>query len=236
LFESVDVDVVSPSEFTLSFWKKRSALPTRSTCVSPHVALEWALHLYPVSDGASDIVTVGYLGYHVPHKGWPVFERLATALGRDSRFRFVSLGVDKPSDRNIGWTEVASKRDNEDAMAEAVIREKVDLVIHWPTWPETFSFTTHEALMGGAFVLTNPISGNIAATVERTGFGAVLVDEMALLAFFENGLARKLADEARHRRSRYVATGRCSGMSSTLLSLRQLSKPFGAAPLLTESA
>jgi glycosyltransferase involved in cell wall biosynthesis len=236
LFESVDVDVVSPSEFTLSFWKQHSALPVRSTCISPHVALDWLPRLYPVRDDPPEAVTVGYLGYHIPHKGWPVFERLAKALEADSGFRFVSLGADAPSDRSIGWTEVVSKRDNEDAMAGALAASKVDLVIHWPNWPETFSFTTYESLIGGAFVLTNPISGNIAATVERTGLGAVLADEQALLDFFSSGAARKLADEARLRRSRYSATSRCSGMSSTLLSLRRLREPFDAAPLLTESA
>lgn len=217
LFETTDVHVVSPSEVTLSFWKARTKFRVGSTHVAPHVILDWTARATPCGEDAPAAVTIGYLGYHMAHKGWPVFERIAKALEGETSLRFVSLGADAPADSAIAWNRVVTSRDNEIAMTEAVARESVDIVLHWPTWPETFSFTTYEALAGGAFVVTNPTSGNIAATVEATGCGVVLNDESSLLDFFSKGDAKRLAEEARGRRRETCVTSKCSGMSMPLL-------------------
>ena len=61
-----------------------------------------------------------------------------------------------------------------DAMSDAIAAEGIDLVLMWMHWPETFSFVAHEVLAGGAFIVTNDRSGNVAALVEKTGRGIVL--------------------------------------------------------------
>ena len=82
-------------------------------------------------------------------------------------------------------------------MSDAVAAEDVDIVLHWPSWPETFSFTTFEALAGTAYVVTNSGSGNVAAAVRQTGRGSILEDDKDLAAFFRDGRAKALAE---HRR------------------------------------
>lgn len=217
LFEATDVHVVSPSEVTLSFWKARTTFRVGSTYVAPHVILDWTARAAACPVDAPRTITIGYLGYHMEHKGWPVFERIAKAFEGESSFRFVSLSADAPTHSMIAWNKVVTGRDNEVAMTEAVAKESVDIVVHWPTWPETFSFTTYEALAGGAFVVTNPASGNIAATVQATGCGVVLSDELSLLNFFSKGDARRLAENARGQRRQTRVTSKCSGMSTPLL-------------------
>ena len=75
------------------------------------------------------------------------------------------------------------------AMINAVSKTEIDFVLHWPTWPETFSFTAHEAIAGGAHVLTNAISGNVSAVVRETERGTILSDANELLSFFRDDKA-----------------------------------------------
>jgi hypothetical protein len=48
-------------------------------------------------------------------------------------------------------------------MSEVLRENSIDVVFHWPTWPETYGITAHEALAAGCIVLTNTDSGNISA-------------------------------------------------------------------------
>lgn len=65
-------------------------------------------------------------------------------------------------------------------MIRALADRRVDFVLHWASCAETFSFSTHEALAAGAYVLTNAGSGNVAATVRRLDRGAVLASGLNL--------------------------------------------------------
>jgi hypothetical protein len=223
LFETVDIDVVSPSEFTLSFWRARTDFPAHATFVSPHATMEWTECVSPPPDDSSEFITVGYLGFQVPQKGWQVFERIAKAFETDASYRFITLSAYAPSDGKIAWSEALTTREDENAMIDAVARERVDLVIHWPSCPETFSFTTYEALAGGAYIVTNSISGNIATTVKETGRGVVLDDEASLLAFFSEGGAKRLVEEARIRRRELSVTMKPGSMSASYFSSSLLS-------------
>lgn len=217
LFESADVHIVSPSAVTLSLWEARTNFPVSSTCVAPHMSLDWTPREAPHQGEEPEIISIGYLGYHVFHKGWPAFERIAKALEEDPSFRFATFGAHAPSSSNIKWINVVTNRENESAMSEAVAKEGVDIVLHWPTWPETFSFTTFEAFAAGAYVVTNSISGNVATAVAATGCGVVLEDEASLLSFFLDGGAKRLAQEARRRRREFCISSKCSDMSAQLL-------------------
>jgi len=98
-------------------------------------------------------------------------------------------------------------------MADAVRTNGIDLVLHWPNWPETFALTAFEALEGGAFLITNEGSGNVAATVRQLDRGAVLTDEDALFDFFDNGDATALVQRARDMRASHSVTAKPSRLS-----------------------
>jgi len=66
-------------------------------------------------------------------------------------------------------------------------------------------------------VITNPVSGNVADTVKRLKRGTILDNEAELLAFFADGLAIRLALEARKTRKKYEVHHSLSHMSYTLL-------------------
>ena len=98
-------------------------------------------------------------------------------------------------------------------MIDSVRAEQCDLVLHWASWPETFSLSTFEALCGGAYVLTNAVSGNVAATVRKTGRGAVLDDEADLFEFFKDGRAEAMITTLRKERREYQVESSLSRMS-----------------------
>lgn len=89
----------------------------------------------------------------------------------------------------------AVTRSDRHAAIDLLRRHAVDLVLLLSTWPETFSFVAHEAMVAGAYIICLPDSGNVAAVVRQTGRGCVLADEAAVLAFFEGDGARTLLRE-----------------------------------------
>ncbi|WP_428929786.1 hypothetical protein [Marinibacterium sp. SX1] len=198
LFDALDVHVLSPSQVTADIWTATSGLTPASLTVCPHMTLDWVARPdpRPVDDGP---ITLAFLGTPVPFKGWLIFERLVRRLGQN--MRFVYCGARPVDLAGIEHVPVHVTADTPDAMIDAVAEQRIDLVLHWATWPETFSLSCYEALAGGAHVLTNPVSGNVAATVDRLDRGAVLADEEALLAFFEDGRAAEMVDRIRARRA-----------------------------------
>ncbi|MEJ1935708.1 hypothetical protein WDZ92_36410, partial [Nostoc sp. NIES-2111] len=91
------------------------------------------------------------------------------------------------------------------------------IVLNWPSWPETFSFTAFEAMEAGAFVLTNDRSGNVADAVRQYYRGLVLHGEEELLQIFGGDELQRLATESRRLREKYFATRRQSAFSLALL-------------------
>ena len=73
-------------------------------------------------------------------------------------------------------------------MVESLRWNQIDVALLWSTVAETFSFTMHEALAAGCFILTNPNSGNIQDYVHHhPECGLVLEDEAALIELFKSG-------------------------------------------------
>lgn len=74
------------------------------------------------------------------------------------------------------------------AMVESLRWNQIDVVVLWSNVAETFSFTLHEALAAGCYILTNPKSGNIQDYIRHNPErGMVLEDEEALIELFESG-------------------------------------------------
>ena len=199
-FRDSSLNVIAPSQFTADYWSLRSGLSPASLTVRDHLNIAWTESNGP-SIHESKKITVAFVGYPAPHKGWPVFERIVGDFGgKDSKFSFVYFGTSRITQDDVEMIPVRVTAEDPDAMIRAIGGRGVDIVLHWAACAETFSFSTHEALAGGAFVLTNPISGNVAVTVRRLRRGAVLEDEADLLAFFGDGRVEAMVAEARSRR------------------------------------
>lgn len=213
LFEEINVHVLSPSQVTAKTWKERSGLTPASLRVMPHMTLTWRKRKRASArPKVPPPITVGFLGTPASHKGWNVFETLFRSISSIEGYRFVYLGASDLPANGIDHRRVHVTAHEPDAMIKAVRREKVDLVLHWASWPETFSLSTYEAYAGGAYVITNGISGNVAATVEHLNRGAVLSDENELSAFFENGRAETMVDLLREERRKFEVVSQLSRM------------------------
>ena len=223
-FETVDVHAIAPSEFMAKYWADRADLPVASLSAYPHMTIDWTKTRARISpDTETDLssLTIGFAGTPAVHKGWPVFVDLVQQLrSKDLNVNFVCFGVQQVGIDAAERIPVQVTADDPDAMVDAISARGVDFILHWATWPETFSFTTFEALAGGAFILTNADSGNVAETVRRTGRGLILKDREDLIAAFGDGRLHRLALEARALRRSQQAMTRRSDMIFTVLDAR----------------
>ena len=192
-FDALDVHLVSPSQVALDLWREVSGLsPTESTVV-PHSILKKLRNTEnPRTALRTDQISIAFIGIPTLNKGWPAFEKVHTELYRSGRFRFVYFGVNAIDLKGVETVNVHVTADRPDAMIDAIAAEQIDFVLHWSTCFETFSFSVHEAICGGAHVLTNEISGNVASVVRSLDRGEVFTGEEALITFLTDGDAEKI--------------------------------------------
>ncbi|MEQ8379654.1 hypothetical protein [Parvibaculum sp.] len=202
LFEDVSFKVVAPSALALDVWRSGSALRCQSEIVSAHCRLE----MRKTADDEINIVDnapvrVAFLGIPTMRKGWNFFEKLVREIRADSEagssFEFYYFGNECLNSGDITEIPVDVSMQNIHAMVAAVTAARIDFVVLWSLWPETFSFTAHESLAAGAYILTGPDSGNIARLA--SGAGRVFESENALLSFLRSGDAQRLAAERREK-------------------------------------
>lgn len=215
LFRRLRLTVVSPAASTLAFWQAGWDFPTAGAVVHPHATLR-PRGAAPVSD-AGRPVRVAHVGYPVPHKGWPIFRDLAVTYADDPRYAFVHLGAEAEPGIPVEFHDIRISPDRPDAMREALERLEIDVVLFWPLWRETFSFTVYEAIAAGCAVITGPDSGNVAAVVAELDAGWVMPDEAALEQAFAEG---RIADLARAVRRPMLYDLDLSGMTADLIAER----------------
>lgn len=211
-FEAVNVNIISPSSVTLKLWNASSGHKAASTQIIPHVDLAWHKRTNRAIE-ESDKISIAFVGTAAPHKGWDQFVRLVRLFSGDERYRFVYFGSKKPPVRDVEHVPVHVTAEVPDAMIKAVAEHQIDLVLHWASWPETFSLSTFEALAASSYVITNAISGNVAATVRKRRRGAVLEDTADLEAFFTDGRADEMATALRADRKTREASYELSQMA-----------------------
>lgn len=200
-FDALNVDVIAPSQFSADFWSHKASLKHTKLSIRDHLTVEFVAKAKadPVSQGP---ITIAFVGYPGLHKGWPVFERLVKTTAHDTKkFRFLYFGIADVKLRNVENININVTAENPSAMIDSLAEENVDFVFHWASCAETFSFSTHEAFAAGAYVLTNPHSGNVAAAVNRLNCGVVLEDQSELQAFITDGLAETMTRKIRQQRA-----------------------------------
>ncbi|MFY0312403.1 hypothetical protein ACFMBG_21195 [Leisingera sp. D0M16] len=216
MFEALEVHVAAPSDSARALWSARGGLAAASLTVQPHVELSWARRSTPPAQAPAGPARLAFLGAPLDHKGWDVFCTLAARLAPAGAeiFCFSAAAPDLEGVRHVPVHVTAGGRN---AMVEALSGAQIDFVLHWPSWPETFSFTTFEAMAAGAFIITNRFSGNVAAAVKEHRQGAVLQDQEDLISFFSDGRMQELLEKRRDRHKRYEAQTSPSSLSFALL-------------------
>jgi len=163
-FEKHSPFVLAPSAVALEIWQ-RGKLPCSAAMIQPPARLlSPRTGVSPRAHPSNDRpLRVAHLGANSYLKGWHVFEDLALERARDARYEFLHFGtIPAPlGAKNIRHVEVRVSGQNPHAMVESLVREQVDVVISWPMCAETFSFTAHEAIAAGAFVVARREAGNV---------------------------------------------------------------------------
>jgi glycosyltransferase involved in cell wall biosynthesis len=216
LFDAVQFHVLAPSRAALDIWLRATDLPHLSARVHQNCLLEVGPVAAP--DARPDLpVRVAFVGYPMPHKGWPAFLALMRQMRDAPEYRFYhfSSATTQRSMDGLVCVPVRVDRYERHAMAAALAEHGIDLVLVLSPWPETFSYVTYEALAAGADVIALASSGNVADAVRRNGRGVVLRDEDALLAFFGDRLAVAYA-QARHAAGPRPGVLRLIGSTATV--------------------
>lgn len=215
--EQMQPIITAPSEFALQQWSNATGISPDNSAVIPPVRLE--LTSAPRTAPARTL-RIAYIGRQDRHKGWDVFSQLADQLRHDGRYKFFQFGkapkgIFKRFGRTVHNVPVAVNARNRNAMAEALERYKIDAVICWSLWAETFNITVHEAMASGAFIIARRQQGNVwlAASRHTPQASRALESHADLKAYFENG--QPFTDLANSRR--YSGTATPSAGSAELL-------------------
>lgn len=131
----------------------------------------------------SERLRIAYVGYKAFNKGWATFKNfVAESKKRNLPYDFYILGkTDEPID-GVKHIEVSFQKEGTNAMVNAIRNNKIDVAFLWSPWPETYSYTFFESYVGGAFIITNANSGNIAAQTIKLECGKVFENEKQLLS------------------------------------------------------
>jgi hypothetical protein len=165
----------------------------------PHGVLAMDAELQPPPAAPETPLRVGFVGLPSHHKGWEVFQQLALRHQNDSRYAFFHLAtVAAAAYSNITFAEIVLDRERRDYMIDAIVTNGIDVAVNWSLCYETFSFSAHEAIAGGAFVLAPKAAGNVVPAITRAQQGMGLDSEQELFDLFASGKVFELAKQRRY--------------------------------------
>jgi GT2 family glycosyltransferase len=148
-------------------------------CVEPHPLLAPVPVIRPVSEGVPVIGVLGNIGYQ---KGAAVLQKLSRDLARSGTARLVVIGHLDPAWPLAAPAQVHGSYELRD-LPGLVVRYGISGWLIPSIWPETFSFTTHEALITGMPVISFDLGAQgdaVRAAVARGAPGGVLPVEQGL--------------------------------------------------------
>lgn len=193
LFRENQLEVAAPSQFTFELWQSRFPIISTAHIIPPAV-LEWRTS--NPSKFVEGQMRVAFLGYPLDYKGWKTWLRLVQEFNDEDMYKFFHFSSQEGEFGNYKRIDTRVTKENRLAMVDSLRRNDIDVAFLWSTVAETFSFTLHEALAAGCFIVTNPNSGNIQNYICRNPKrGIILKDEKELIDYFHtDGLVTKVID------------------------------------------
>jgi len=219
-FDNIEVTLVAPSEVALNFWKKRSGLAAHLSYVIPHVTLVRSTQPMKAKKSSAMPVRIAYVGFPIGYKGWNEFCELASYLRDTPGYEFWYFGEKEPPYKGLKHIPVSVSSEDPNAMTKALAKHHIDIVFHWASCFETFSFTTYEAICAGCDVITNAISGNVAATVKKLGVGKIFNNLGEVFGYFDKDIVRQYIVDRRERRLGKLVESTFSKMIFSVLEKR----------------
>lgn len=140
----------------------------KSIVIEPHQLLSDVPRIAPV---LADVPVIGVLGNIGYQKGAALLQKLSRDLGRTGAARLVVIGQIDPAWPLASCAQVHGSYEMRD-LAGLVARYGISGWLIPSIWPETFSFTTHEALATGMPVVSLDLGAQGAAVVAARQNGA----------------------------------------------------------------
>ncbi|ARP92228.1 hypothetical protein CAL14_19675 [Bordetella genomosp. 9] len=196
-FDAVRPFILAPSATILDFWRASGKYQHLGSAVVPPCDLMQTNITPQFQSGRA--LRVAFLGAPTYEKGWDAFESLVRWHSQDPRYEFFHFSwapADVPGLRKV---PVTVTRSNRMAMVDAVREAGIDVVINWSLCFESFSFTAHEALAAGTYLIARRGSGHVERVVaESDGNGCIVGSDIELHAMFATDeVIAKLASSAR---------------------------------------
>jgi len=193
LFRENQLEVAAPSRFCYELWQSRFPIASNPHIIPP-VVLKWKRSIPAKFKGGC--LRIGFLGYPLDYKGWPTWLRLVNEFKGKNKYRFFHFSSQQGDPGNYSRIDTRVTNENRLAMVDSLRWNQIDVAFLWSTVAETFSFTLHEALAAGCFIVTNPNSGNIQDYIRRNPErGIVLDSEEELIDYLHSdGLVNKVVD------------------------------------------
>lgn len=184
LFKDLEFEVIAPSSVAADIWSLAFPAYARKVRVVPHLVQGKKTS---ISMGGAKRLSnfryrprIAYLGYESVNKGLEAWWRLVNHPRLSKKYAFFHLGAAGIRKPDVRYVNVSFLEKGDDAMVVALKQHHIDAAFLWSICPETYSFTLFEAFSAGCFVLTNSLSGNIAAQVNGSSRGAVFGSEQEL--------------------------------------------------------
>lgn len=186
LFNEYNIKIIAPSEFAYNFWREKTEYTVKTYEVRPHATINWKKRIPINLDRKNRQLKIAFVGYPVFHKGWDVYKKLTDDHIDNPNFKFYLFSNHKTIG-NFECVQVYVKNTDRLGMVEKLKQYQIDVAILWSLCPETFSYTLHESLAAGCFVITNKYSGNIQAFIsEHPDKGIILENEQSLTNLFSS--------------------------------------------------
>lgn len=180
---NVNVKLIAPSEFVKEFYQNRYFAQEHEILTIEHAKLRANRKDEITLDDASlrkKPFRFAFVGAPIAQKGWDIFSSLHKMYAKSSEYEFHYFGNGMVSEDYISHNLSVHSANHSIEMSRRIKHAEIDFLVHMAPWPETFSFTSYEALAGGAFILTLERSGNIARIVKDTKKGRVFHDPSEL--------------------------------------------------------
>lgn len=190
ILNSVKADFVIPSRIAATIWSRSFPEHVNNIQVVPHqisrkINKNRTICLKRLND--SDYrPKIAYVGYESVNKGCHTWWRVTSEMAVKGDYRFFHLGASSMSIPGVNNIPVSFLDEGADAMVKTLRKHQIDIAFLWSICPETYSFTLYEAFAAGCFVVTNSLSGNIAAQIKGSRRGIVFSDETEMFRFFSD--------------------------------------------------
>lgn len=183
LFRVNQIEVAAPSQFCYELWQSRFPIRANPHIIPPAV-LKWRRSNPGKFKGGQ--LRIGFLGYPLDYKGWPSWQRLVQEFNGNKKYKFFHFSAQQGAPGNYTRVETRVTKENRLAMVESLRWNQIDVAFLWSIVAETFSFTLHEALAAGCYIVTNPKSGNIQDYIRRNPKrGIILANEKEMIEFLK---------------------------------------------------